>query len=639
VSVVQSVGRTVRRGTRAVCVVAGAALFAAAWAVPAGAHATTVRAGTTGTTGTTGTMGTSTVRASDAVALAVPDSNFAIPAGALFVDATHGSDTNHGALKAPFATIARAIVAAKAGGTIVLRAGTYREAPGIIRKRLTFQAYPHEQVWLSGSVAVSDWSQDLVDRPDGGVWEHTGWTTQFCHTCFDPRAIDPAYPNAGLPDMVFVNGHSLAQVSSLAAVGPGSFYIDYAQQALYIGDDPTVPGTLVEASTQSYAMQFNAPASGSALLGIGVVDYAPDWNFTPIPAMVIVNGASGLTFDRDLFANSASRGLTLYGANSAVTNSWFVDNGYTALHGNKADSVDVEHNFVAGNNNEHFFPGFSPAASASGIKFTTTANAIIRDNVVQDNYANGIWFDVSSSNPTIVDNLAARNNRNGIYVEITGGGIVASNLSIDNGQGGIKLSGTTDVRVYNNTLFGNLTYQLSVHDDGRVNTNAAQIAQGITWITAGNQLVNNLLVAPDTGSIGSLLYSEDLDTPKVHDAATMITTLEGNVYGRAKAKNPGALAVWTHPAPIAISRFANLPQLRAGTGDELTGLEYSGYTVSPIFTDPNHGDFTLRATSGAIASGQPLPADIAAAIGVPANLTPDRGALVYPTVASAPTTP
>jgi parallel beta-helix repeat protein len=578
-------------------------------------------------------------KAGDLAGLLVPDSNYAIPAGALYVDSTHGADTNKGTLTAPFATLGHAITLAKAGATIVLRAGTYREALGILRRKVTIQAYPHEQVWLSGGVVVNDWTQDLGDRPDGGVWEHAGWTTQFCQTCFDPRAIDPNYPNAGMPDMVFVNGQPLAQVASLAAVGPGTFYVDYSQQALYIGDDPTVTGTTVEASTQTYAMQFAAGASGSALRGVGIEQYASYWNFTPIPAMVITNGATNVTFDRDVFAYSASRGLTLYGANSVVTNSLFIDNGYTGLHGNKADNVDVENNFVAGNNYEHFWAGFSPAASASGIKFTTTANAIIRNNIVQDNHANGIWFDVSSYNPTIVDNLTRGNERNGIYVEITAYGMVASNVSIDNGQAGIKLSGTTFVRVYNNTLADNLTYQLSVHDDGRVDTNPTFIAEGITWITASNQLMNNILAAPAAGSIGPLLYTEDLDKPKIHDASTMITAMDGNVYARSSSKLPTSIATWTRIPPTAIAHYANIKTLRAGTGYDTNSIEYIGYTTSPVFNNPSVGDYSLLPTSPAVGSGQPLPSDIAAAVGVPATNTPDRGALVYPLIANAPPTP
>ena len=43
----------------------------------------------------------------------------------------------------------------------------------------------------------------------------------------------------------------------------------------------------------------------------------------------------------------------------------------------------------------------------------------------------------------------------------------------------------------------NHEYQLSVHDDGRVNTNPQQIALGITWNTANNTFANNILVGAE----------------------------------------------------------------------------------------------------------------------------------------------
>ncbi len=554
----------------------------------------------------------------------IPDSAYPIPADALFVAADGGSDANLGTEAEPFATVAHAVGAAAPGATIVMREGVYRESLGTISKPVTVQAYPHDQVWLSGSVVVNDW------MPVGDVWVHPNWTVQFCQTCFDARVIDPNFPNAGLPDMVFVDGRPLAQVTSIDALGPGRFFADYVNQNLYVGDDPTQPGTLVEASALTNGAQFAARAAGSIVRGIGFEQYAPNWNFAPTPAMVLVNDAANVTFDRDVFARSATRGLTIYAPSAVVTNSWFVDNGYTALHGNHADDIDVEGNVIVGSNAERFSAGYSPVASASGMKFTHTFTAMIRNNVVQDGYANGIWFDISSYNVTIVDNLTRRNERNGIYVEITGSSIVASNVSTGNGQAGIKLSGATDARVYNNTVADNATYQLSVFDDGRDNTDPTKIALGITWNTANNELVNNILAAPDTGSVGPLVFTEDLDEPKSVDAATMITVMDANVYARATPLTPDMLALWTRVAPELASGYADLPALQAALGDDGTSIEYTDYSVSPVFTDPANGDYSLLATSPAVGSGNALPDDIAAAIGVAPTTTPNRGALIYP---------
>ncbi len=40
-------------------------------------------------------------------------------------------------------------------------------------------------------------------------------------------------------DMVFINDIALTQVDTLSKVGPGTFYVDYAADKLYIGTDPS----------------------------------------------------------------------------------------------------------------------------------------------------------------------------------------------------------------------------------------------------------------------------------------------------------------------------------------------------------------------------------------------------------------
>jgi len=68
--------------------------------------------------------------------------------------------------------------------------------------------------------------------------------------------------------------------------------------------------------------------------------------------------------------------------------------------------------------------------------------------------------------------------------------LVASNVSYRNGSSGLKISGSTDIRVYNNTLANNAKFQTFVIDDGRDNKNSAELTLGITWSTANNSYVN-----------------------------------------------------------------------------------------------------------------------------------------------------
>ncbi len=534
-----------------------------------------------------------------------------------------GSDRAAGTAARPLRSIAAAVSRARPGARVMISSGVYREALGAITRPITLEAVPGAAVWLSGADVVTGFS-----RVTGG-WVHHGWTAQFCHTCYDTRALDARYPYAGLPDMVFVNGRPLAQVGGLSELRAGTFYVDYRGHGLYVGDDPTGAGTVVEAAARSEAVRFTASAAGSVVRGIGFKDYASQWNTNPNPAMVL-DLAPNMVFEGDVFAGSASRGLSVYAANVAVRNSAFLANGFTGLHANKADHLEVQGDVAAWNNTERFWPGFSPVASVSGIKITSSYHVLVTHTIAQDNYSNGIWFDVSSYDATVVDNVAQRNFRNGIYIEITGTSVVASNLSVRNGQAGLKLSGATDARVYNNTLANNGTYQLSVHDDGRVNTDPAELTLGITWITAHDTFANNIFAAPDGGSSGPLLYTEDLDKPKRFDASTMITGMVDDVFARSAPNRPRSLAQWTRIAPRAASNYASLASFAAATGYEAGAIEYTGYRASPVFVSPQQGNYSLRAGSPLIASGMPLPADVAAAVGVACCGAVNRGALVYP---------
>src|SRR5690606_32127662 len=90
--------------------------------------------------------------------VALFDTAYPIPSGALYVSPS-GNDSHNGSAASPFRTVQRAVNAAPAGATIVLRQGEYREKVTITNKRLTLQPYPHEQVWLKGSDVVTGWVQ------------------------------------------------------------------------------------------------------------------------------------------------------------------------------------------------------------------------------------------------------------------------------------------------------------------------------------------------------------------------------------------------------------------------------------------------------------------------------------------------
>jgi hypothetical protein len=206
----------------------------------------------------------STAPAGTAGSLAVGSASYAAPAGAIYVSPT-GNDAAAGTQAAPVKTIQRGVNLAPAGGTVVVRAGTYRETVTISRT-VTVQNYPKEAVWLDGSSPVTGWVAD------GSMWRKDGWTTRFDSsptytqgakdsTAANWGFVNPDYPMAAHPDQVFVDGAPLEQVKSKSLVKAGTFFLDQATSKLYIGTNPT--GKTVEASTIIKAMTVKGANSVS----------------------------------------------------------------------------------------------------------------------------------------------------------------------------------------------------------------------------------------------------------------------------------------------------------------------------------------------------------------------------------------
>lgn len=550
--------------------------------------------------------------------VAIPDTAYDAPADAVFV-APDGNDASPGSQAAPVGTVKRAAALAKAGGTVVLRGGTYRQALGVVRKRITLQPYPHEQAWLSGSQVVTGWTAE------GSVWIHSGWITRFCQNCYVKAAIDSRFPLAGKPDMAFLDGTPLRQVGSAAAVVPGTFAVDRVGHRLVIGSDPA--GATVEASTRVRFALFSPGSRGSMIRGLGFTHYSPNWASNNNPAMVVAN-TDDMTLENNAFTQSASRALVVFGQRTIVRGNLVVNNGFTGVGGAGAHYLLFERNVVSGNNAEHFFAGGSPVADVAGTKIAHSYHMVVRDNVFTGNVGNGFWADLSCYDLTLVRNTAARNNNSGLYVELTTKGLVASNLAYRNGFTGLKLSGTTNIRVYNNTLANNKTYQTYVIDDGRNNTNASQLALGITWSTANNTYLNNIF-SVGTTSTGPVLKTRDNNRPKSNPAANMITGMDSNAYFRASTASPGSLAWWTQVGAPPTS-YPDLLSFQVATGYEAAGVEMGDISPSPFFVDEAADDYRLQSASPASGTGAPLPDDVAAAIGAPAGVPVDRGALTWP---------
>ena len=644
------------------------------------------------------------------------DTNYAVPTSNVAWVSPYGDDASgNGTESAPYKTFKFALSKLSNGGTVVAKSGIYREPHFSIDKtNITLQAAPHAEVWLKGSDVVSG----SVWTKEGNLWKTKGRYTNFCHVC--TVNSNPAEEGtAALPEQVFINDKPLKQVASKAEVSAGRFYAedqtpttrtfnsdtgkyDYHPGVedditYYVGSDPTEGVT--EISQRSRA--FTAAGAGFNMKGINVAQYAPvqAWGFTDTSgvsqAFVVSKNA---VIQDSIFAQSSAIGLhTGEADNLVVKNTKFLDNGANGAGANRTHKATYIGNTFSGSNAAGFKVKKCGAfCTISEIKVTHTKDFTFRNNIIDRSESGveesdpnnitkaspiGFWCDEGCIDAKIVGNFFT-NNGTAIFYEVSGPAIIASNI-IEGSGTGIRISGSNDVKIYNNTI-SRTNRPIDLFEDSRESGCNAYAAdnvtcttweswsksQGLSWNLTGLEMYNNILSSRAyVPNDGSQFYSFPVrsDGDKNNGvAATKIYTNEMfkgfdyNVYYRSSLANEPTVFTWDldggNTIDIQFARIADIKndaRVRSsieGRGehsfDEFGSRENNPYFMKEAVhnADYKKSNYTLKAGSPAISSGKPLPSDVALAIDpsgttVKAGVAVNRGALVNTLMDATGTTP
>jgi parallel beta-helix repeat protein len=324
-----------------------------------------------------------------------------------------------------------------AGTTFLFKAGVHRMQT--IRPRDGDKLNGEPGAILSGARLLTSFTRS------GSYWVASGQTQQgVAHgSCL------AGYPRCNLPEQLFVDDQVLLHVGTLAEVGPGKWYFDYAGDRIYFADDPT--GRIVETSVTTTA--FEPTANNVTVNGLIVEKYA---NIAQHGA-VSAEGKTGWVISANEVRWNHGLGIRV-GPFSRVTGNKSHHNGQLGI-GGVGNDILVEANEIAYNNIAHFDWGWEAGAT----KFTETNRLIVRGNFVHHNYGPGLWTDINNINTITEGNTVEDNDMMGIFHEISYAAIIRNNIVRRNGLAypgwlwgaGILVAASPNVEIYGNTLEGN----------------------------------------------------------------------------------------------------------------------------------------------------------------------------------------
>jgi parallel beta-helix repeat protein len=229
----------------------------------------------------------------------------------------------------------------------------------------------------------------------------------------------------------------------------------------------------------------------------------------------------------------------------------------------------VRNNFIHGNTNGGYlvwkaadvlFQANQFAYNGPGQKILATSNVTFRGNWSHHNN-DGIWFDTENTSSLIEGNLVEDNWRNGIFYEVSSGATIRNNVIRRSNDSGIILSTAKNVEVYGNTLEDNFRgIQLFL--------NCSAVGGGTLKYDLTNDFVhdNSIKVGTKVGSWANTLNS--LSSCTATQVAPYVNGLKNLTFDRNTYTVPsvdGQYWLWGYQAFKYWNEWQAIPQDPAGT--------------------------------------------------------------------------
>ena len=397
-----------------------------------------------------------------------------------------GNDNNDGSAEHPFKTISAASKVARAGDTITVHAGTYREWVNPLFggtsniNRIVYRAADGEDVFIKGSEVVKGW-----ERVKKGVWKVTIDNTIFGdYNPYKEIIWGDWFLNFGRnhhTGEVYLNGKSLYEIDSLTKVfnpeplkgaqdQQGSLYQWYCESnekttTIWVNFHEFDPNKeLVEINVRPTV--FFPKKTGINYItvsGFKISQAATNWSSPTGEQMGIIgpNWSKGWIIENNIISHSKCSGITLgidrsigqsfssiYKKKSghisqlevvfrAIKNGWSKENvgshiirnnvisncGQTGISGNLgAIFSQIYGNHIYDIYTKRQWGGFE----MGGIKFHAAIDVLIKDNCIHNAFK-GIWIDWQAQGIRITGNLLFNNSWMDLHMEVSHGPHIIDN--------------------------------------------------------------------------------------------------------------------------------------------------------------------------------------------------------------------
>src|SRR5262245_28304612 len=272
----------------------------------------------------------------------------------------------------PGDSIQQVVNANPPGTSFVLESGVYRMQSVVARSGDQFVGQPG--AILSGARVLRQFSRE------GSYWVATGQTQEnprYGSTPYGPEVCwdgsDGKHPDSRgciYPEDLFFDNHLLKHVTTLAAVGPGSWYFDYANDKIYFADDPS--GHFVEIGVTSTAISGNG-THGVVVRGLIIEKYA---NPAQRAAVEFRNANSVVIRDNEIRWCHGTGAAITTGSSGVISGNSIHDNGELGIGSYGSVDLLVVNNELARNN----YAGYRSEWEAGGAKFSRTTGLVVRSN-------------------------------------------------------------------------------------------------------------------------------------------------------------------------------------------------------------------------------------------------------------------